>query len=100
MFEEDRRAAIAALDAAVKIVPLIDPADGSVGALNFVERGDAFAAGDFAEQRKHPVEDTTIVRGANDYGLRAPAADRLQPECLSLPGFRRPQVLGGGGRVL
>ncbi len=36
-FPEDGASAIAALDGAVEIVPLIDPADGRVGGLSFIE---------------------------------------------------------------
>ena len=35
--EEDGRAAVSALDAAVEIVPLVHPADGSVGLLYFID---------------------------------------------------------------
>ena len=59
---EDRAAAVAALDRAVEIVPLVDPAGGDVGRLPLIEFGDRFAERDFAEQREGAVEDAAIVR--------------------------------------
>src|SRR5579863_7584831 len=47
--EEDRASAVAALDASVEVVPLIDPADGSRGHLQLVNSLQALAAGNLTQ---------------------------------------------------
>ena len=60
-FEEDAAAGVAALDGAVGVVPLVDPADGGGGLLRFVDVGEGFEARDFAEEGEDAVEDAAVV---------------------------------------
>ena len=59
--EENRAAAVAAFDGAVEIVPVVDPADWGGGLLRFVDVGEGFEAGDFAEEGEDAVEDAAVV---------------------------------------
>src|SRR5579872_6386531 len=63
--EEERGAPVSAFDATVEVVPLVHPANGSIGLLDLIDRGDALRASDFAQQREHTVEDPA-VSGAGD----------------------------------
>ena len=74
--EKYRRTAVATLDAAVKIVPLIDPADRRVGLLSFVEHRDVLGACDLAEQREDAVQNAA-VRGAGDDDAVVPVHARF-----------------------
>ena len=53
--EEDGRPGVAAFDGAVRIVPLVDPADGRGGCLP-VARGNRLCRGDFFEQVEYGVQ--------------------------------------------
>ena len=70
VLEKNRGPAIAAFDAAVKVVPLVDPADGRVRLLLLVDSCDALAAGNLAEQRKRSVQHSAIVGGCDHQTLR------------------------------
>ena len=72
---EDGAAAVAALDGAIQVVPLVDPAHGSVGRLLLVELGDGFAEGDFSQEGEGAVEHAAIV-GGGDHGVRDAADGR------------------------
>ncbi len=63
---EDGASAVPALDGAVEVVPLVDPAHWGVGDLLVIELGDRFAAGDFAEEGECPVEHAAVVGGGDD----------------------------------
>jgi hypothetical protein len=66
VFEEDAAAGVAALDGAVGVVPLVDPADvkGGLGAV--VELGDVSAGCDEAKEGKDTVDEAGVV-GTGDY---------------------------------
>src|SRR6185437_2526712 len=76
---EDRPPAIATLDRAIQVVPLVDPANGRIRALLLVEIRQRLAERDLAEQREGSVEDRAIgVAGydeiphvAHPHGLQA-----------------------------
>ncbi len=64
--KEDGAAGITALDGAVEVVPLIDPADGSGGRLAALERSEGLAAGDAGEDVKDAVEEAAGVGAGDD----------------------------------
>lgn len=49
MVPKDGFSGVAAFDAAVKVVPMVEEADGGVRTLGEVQAGDRFMAGDFAQ---------------------------------------------------
>src|SRR5581483_1520821 len=61
-----RTTGIAALNRAVEIVPLIHPANWSIGRLYLVQRRKALLLGDLAKQRECSIENTAIIRARND----------------------------------
>ena len=72
---EDGAAAVAALDGAIQIVPLVDPAHGGVGRLLLVELGDGFAESDLSQEGEGAVEHAAIV-GCGDHGVGDAAGGR------------------------
>jgi hypothetical protein len=83
-FPEDGTAAVAALDGAIEIVPLVDPADRGIGGLGFIEGGDGFAEGDLSQESEGAVEHAgSVSRGDDDVAVAVPVGG-LQPERVGL----------------
>ena len=62
------RDAVAAFNAAVEIVPLIDPAYRRIRRIVFLEVRNGLAERDFAQQRKCAIEDAVPRSGDHDGG--------------------------------
>ena len=89
VFPENGAAAIAALDSAIEIVPLVDPPYRSEGRLLLIEVPHRVAKSDLPQKRECAVQDTAIV-GRGDNGVAGGAGPQgLQPISV------RPQVGGG-----
>src|SRR5580704_12123362 len=67
--KEDGGSAVATLNAAIKVVPLVNPANGSIGLLHFVELRKALAASDLTQEGKRTIEDAAIRRASDDKAL-------------------------------
>ena len=65
VLEEDGPSRVAALDRSVKVIPLVYPAHWGRWLLQLIERGDALAPCDFAQQCERSIENAAI-RGAGD----------------------------------
>jgi hypothetical protein len=64
---ENGPAAVTALDGAIEVIPLVDPADGRVGRLSVVQDEDGFAERDLAEEGEGAVEHAAVIgRGDHD----------------------------------
>src|SRR5579871_1976146 len=79
VFPKDRPAAIAALDGAIEVVPLIYPAHRGGGRLLVVEIVNGFSQRDSAEQGEGTIEDTAIVWSRNYEVANAGDGGRLEP---------------------
>ncbi len=62
--EEDGAAGVAALDGAVEVVPLVDPADG--GGRRFDVGGEGLLLGDLFEEVKDAVEFAAVIFAGDD----------------------------------
>ena len=76
-FEKDGSPAIATLDAAVEVVPLIHPSNRGIGLLQIINRCDVFPTRDLPAQGEDAVEHAAIVRRRDDHARRS-----LEAYCL------------------
>lgn len=90
VLEKNGAASVAAFDAAVEVVPLIDPAERCIGLLEIIEAGYGFVLRNFAQENENAVENASVV-GAGDDEVRV----------FVLVGYSEPEavVVQNGGRT-
>src|SRR5262249_39763740 len=97
---EDGPSAVAAFDGAVEVVPVVDPADRSVGRLLFVEAVDGVARGDFAKESEGSVEDAAIVAARDHEVSRVGGAKGLEQKGIGSETPGKPESGSGTTQVV
>jgi hypothetical protein len=81
--EKDRAAAVAALDAAVEVVPLIHPANRSVRLALDIEVLDVLFEGDFAKQGKNAIQHAAVGGSRDDETTETANSRGGEHECVA-----------------
>ena len=80
---KDRGAAVAALDNASEVVPLIHPTDGDGRRLLLIQIDDGFTEGYFAQQREGAIEHAATISGGGDGVVKRADRNSLEPVTIS-----------------
>src|SRR5258707_9506496 len=95
VFEKDRTTGVTAFDAAIEIVPLIDPTDGRIRLLELVEMRKRFTARDFVEKSENAVKDAAVVGGGDEEIFATADRESGEPEAVGAKIGRRVQIRDG-----